>query len=148
MPLTVHRNQLQECSGFLQEALDLKGLTMERDAEAVRAIGLQVLNLMLPQLEHVYKRPTGISADLVLAKNDDEMRRYNKARFIGNFSHIRIAELVHTEEDDILGVLETERVDVLLAFTPAIVEPDPVDLIFSREVVIPLSEIERIDQVA
>ena len=144
--LLIARQQLVECSAVIQDTIEKAGVTLEHDPAAVRTLALHVLNRVVPELTYFYKRPTQVEADMTLAEIEDEagLRRFNSASFTGTLSHLSDVELVTKEEDELFGSLETERVDILLGFTPAFSEPDPADLVFSSRVVVPLSETDKL----
>ena len=149
MALIIPRPQLQECSVKLQNALEKTGISMEHDPQAVRSLAIHVLNRVVPELGLMYTRPVQVEADMVLSTSKDEerLRRFNDVSFTGTLSQIRVVNLLYEESDEVLGELATESIDVMLGFTPAILDPDPADLIFSNSLSIPLSEIDTLVRV-
>ena len=144
MTLVIPRDRLYECSVSLGDTMEREGLTLARNPEEVRFIAKYVLERELPELMVIYKRQVAVRAVSVIQKYDDVCEPVMSAEFIGVFSGITVNQLQIPEQLPGFGEVVTERTDIILIFTPKIIRPDPANLIFSEQILAPMTELDTL----
>lgn len=144
MSLHIPRQRLYECSALLRDSLEANNVTLLDNPQAVVAIGRHVIGRVIPEFHRMLSTDITVNADSVVQTHDGFRRPIMSAEFTGNLSTFKISELEMTEYIEGIGEVPITRTDIMLIFKQRISNPDPVDLGYSEEILVPMSEVDSL----
>jgi hypothetical protein len=124
--------------------MERNGVTLLEHPEAVVAMGTILLNQMLPELGLLLKRDVKVVTDGAVQQYQGKRNPFDSAEFNGYFADIKISEVTKPEFLDGLGEFVQEQTDVVMVFKQRITDADPVDLGYSDEIFVPMSDMDSI----
>lgn len=140
MALVIPRQRLYDCSAMFGDDVEKMKLDLDDDSETVILLAKQAIDMVLPELQTMVDAAVGVESDVALQSHDDEVRAFAMASFVGNLASMRLSDVHKNEVVEGLGTVTTVKPDILLVFRQKIQHPDPVDLGYSDEILVPMHE--------
>jgi len=140
MSTTIERQRMLECSFDINDEIKI---LVERGAGFQDDVALEVATLALkryvPELLKWGSERVTVEAGQCFSIDGEEVDRFQDVSFSGTLGRIGIRQL--NREERLEGGVEmaSTSYDLCMVFTPAILDPDPVDLVFGKELIVPLS---------
>jgi hypothetical protein len=140
MGTTIERQRLLECSFDIDD--EIKSLVKSgvgfQDDVAI-SVAFLALKRYVPEMLQWGSERVAVEAEQCFSIDGEEVDRYQDVAFSGNLGRISLQQLNREETLESGIEFATTSYDLCMVFTPTILDPDPVDLVFGREILVPLS---------
>lgn len=143
-----NHERIQTISELFRADIDrheAKGGTYD-DEEAAR-LAAEAIQTCMPELAKLQNERLVVEAGQGIALEGKQFTRFEGLRVEAKLARVSIQQLVSTIKDEEFDSVRFSSFDLFAVLTPRYVDPDPTDIVFGEELLVPFAEVERFEVV-
>lgn len=113
--------------------------------EKAGQLAKEAIATCMPDLVKLQKERLIVEAARGITLQGDQVAHHEGLHVEASLARVSIQQLVSTIEDDELGSVALSNFDLFAVLVPHYIDPDPVDIVFGDELLVPFSEIEHFE---
>lgn len=147
MSLLIPKENLQMCSRNVSEQVNyLVSEGMHNPMRAADMARRAILHFAPDLMSFIGKRVKVESSNVFLLDEESVEGHYDEGSFQARLSRMSVERITSTDSlEGLVTDLEVENCDIALTFKPEFTDPDPIDLVFGRQIIVPLGDVERLE---